>query len=81
MKLHLQDIKSKLWNIDGVVTKVRTSDDGTIVSDDIDVIGVTTTRHRKYMIKIRNAGDETEDSGNTRDENRAGAESQANSQQ
>ena len=28
-KVCLQDIKTKLWNLEGVVVKVRTSDDGT----------------------------------------------------
>ena len=45
--------------------KVRTSDEGTIVSYDIDVNVVITTHHRKYVGKIRNADGETEDSGNT----------------
>ena len=33
------------------------------------------------QVKIKNADDETEDSGNTGGENKAGAESQAGSQQ
>ena len=41
-----QDIKSNLRNKEGVMKKVRTADDGTIVSYDIDVNGVITTRHR-----------------------------------
>ena len=53
-KVCLQDIKTKLWNLEGVVVKVRTADDGTIVSYDIDVNGVFKTRHRKYMSKIKN---------------------------
>ena len=61
----LQDIKTKVWNLEGVVKKVRTEDEGTIVSYGIDVNGVITTPHMKYISKIRNAGEETEDSGNT----------------
>ena len=61
--------------------KVKTSDDGTIVSYAIDAIGVFTTHHRIYMSKIRNADNETEDSGNSISENKAEAESQAGSQQ
>ena len=80
-KVCLQDIKTKLWNLEGVVVKVRTSDDGTIVSYDIDVNGVITTGHGKYMSKIKNADDETEDSGNIGGENTTGAESRASSQQ
>ena len=60
--------------------KVRTSDDDTIVSYEIDVNGVITTHHRKYMNKIKNADDDTEDSGNSGGENTAGAESQTGSQ-
>ena len=50
------------------------------VSYDIDVNGCVTTGHRKYISKIRNADEETVDSGNTRKDT-AGAESQAGSQQ
>ena len=56
-----------------MVKKVRTSDDGAIVIFDIDVNGVITTRRQKYMSKTKNADDETEVSGNTGEENRAGA--------
>ena len=48
-RVRLKDIKSKLWNTEGVVKKVRTADDGSIVSYDIDINGVITTRHRRYM--------------------------------
>ena len=44
-RVRLQDIKSKLWNTEGVVKNVRSGDDGTIVSYDIDIDGVITTRH------------------------------------
>ena len=71
-RVRLQDIKSRLWNIEGVMKKVRTADDGTIVSYDINVNGVNTTRHRKYICKIRNVGDET---AVTKEENRSRAES------
>ena len=65
--VRLQNIKTKKWNIFGVVTGIRTSDDGTILSYDIDIDGTATTRHRKYMSKLRNSDEETEE------ENRAGA--------
>ena len=64
-----------------VVVKVRTSYEGTIVTYDIDVNGVITTCHRKYMSKIKNADNETEDSGYTEGENTARGESRASSQQ
>ena len=54
--------------------KVRTADDETIVSYDIDVKGVI----RKYMSKIKTVGDGT---AVTEEENRARAEGQAGSQQ
>ena len=63
----MQNIKTKKWNIFGVVTGIRTSHDGTILSYDIDIDGTATTRHRKYMSKLRNSDEETEE------ENRAGA--------
>ena len=58
--------------------KVRTADDGTIVSYDIDVNGVITTNNRKCVSKIKNVSDETDVSG---EENRARAENQAGSLQ
>ena len=64
-----------------MVKKVRTADDDTIFSYDIDVNGVITTHQRNYMSKIKNADDETEDSGNNGGENTAKAECQAGSQQ
>ena len=65
--VRLQNIKTKKWNIFGVVTGIRTSDDGTILSYDIDIDGMITSRHRKYMSKVRNSDEETEE------ENKAGA--------
>ena len=65
--VRLQYFKSKKWDIFGVVTEIRTADDGTILSYDIDIDGTITTRHRKYMSKLRNSDEETEE------ENRAGA--------
>ena len=62
--VRLQNIKTKKWNIFGVVTGIRTSDDGTILSYEIDIDGTTTTRHRKYMSKLRNSDDETEEENN-----------------
>ena len=78
-RVRLQDIKTKLWNIEGVVIRVRTAKYGTIVSYNINVDGCVTTCQRKYMRKIRNTDEETEESGNTGAENTA--ESQARSQQ
>ena len=66
--VRLQNIKSKKWDIFGVVKGIRTADDDvTILSYDIDIDGAITSRHRKYMSKVRNSNEETEE------ENRAGA--------
>ena len=65
--VRLQNIKSKKWDIFGVVKGIRTADDDTILSYDIDIDGMITSRHRKYMSKIRNFDEVTEE------ENRAGA--------
>ena len=62
--IRLQNIKTKKWNIFGVVTGIRTSDDGIILSYEIDIDGTTTTRHRKYMSKLRNSDEETEEENN-----------------
>ena len=66
-KVRLQNIKSKKWDFFGVVKGIRTADDDTILSYDIDIDGTITSRHRKYMSKVRNSDEETEE------ENRAGA--------
>ena len=65
--VRLQNIKTKKWDIFGVVIGIRTADNGTILSYDIDIEGTTTTRHRKYMSKVPNYDVETEE------ENSAGA--------
>ena len=65
----MYDIKRKLWNIEGIVKGVRTADDGTILSYDIDIDGTTTKRYRKHMCKIRNSDEAT---AVTEEENRAG---------
>ena len=51
----------------GVVKGIRTADDNTILSYDIDIDGTITSRHRKYMCKTKNSDEVTEE------ENRAGA--------
>ena len=63
----LQNIKTKKWDILGVVTGIRTADDNTILSYDIDIDGTITSRHQKYMCKTRNSDEATEE------ENRGGA--------
>ena len=75
--MKLQNIKSKLWDTEGVVMGVRTA---AIVSSDINTEDCVTTRQRKYKSKIRNADEEIEGSGNTGAMNTAGAANQANLQ-
>ena len=43
--VHVQDIKSKKWDTTGEIIRVRTSDDGTILSYDLDIDGNMTSRH------------------------------------
>ena len=74
----VQDIRSKLWNIEGIVQRVRTADDGTILSYDIDIDGTITSRHRKYVCKIRNSDEVT---AVTKEDNRAGAGAAGDSSQ
>ena len=48
----VQNIKTKKWDREAIITGVRTACDGTIVSYDIDIDGVKSTRHRKYLHKM-----------------------------
>ena len=54
-KIKLQNLKTKIWNIDGEIVNVRTAADGTICSYDIQTHGTMTTRHRKYIMKPNTA--------------------------
>ena len=63
----MQNIKTKRWDTIGVVKGIRTADDDTILSYVIDIDGMIISRHKKYMSKIRNSNEVTEE------ENRAGA--------
>ena len=65
--VRLQNTKTKRWDTIGVVKGIRTADDDTILSYDIDIDGIITSQHRKYMSKTRNSDEVTEE------ENRAGA--------
>ena len=66
--VRLQNIKTKKWDVFGVVTGIRTADDNTILSYDINIDGNITSRHRRYMCKIKNSNVATEE------ENSAGAD-------
>ena len=65
--VRLQNIRTRSWDTFGVVTGIRTADDNRILSYDIDIDGTTTSRHRKYMAKVKNSDVATEQ------ENSAGA--------
>ena len=51
----MQNIKTKKWDQEGEILDVRTAADGTIVSYDINTSGVTTTRHRRFLMKLHNS--------------------------
>ena len=66
--VRLQNIRTRRWDIFGVVTGIRTADDNKILFYDIDVDGTITSRHRRYMSKVKNSDVATEQ------ENSAGAD-------
>ena len=65
--VRLQNIKTKRCDTTGVAKGIRTADDNTTLSYDIDFDGTITSRYMKYISKIRNSDDVREE------ENRAGA--------
>ena len=48
----VQNIRTKKWDREATITGVRTACDGTIISYDIDIDGVKSTRHRKFLHKM-----------------------------
>ena len=52
----VQNVKTKVWDRQAVITGVRTASDNTIVSYDIEIEGVKSTRHRKFLRKMNNEG-------------------------
>ena len=54
-----KNAKSKKLDTTGEVIRVRTADDGTILSYDIYIDGITTSRHRRYLCKMRNSDEAT----------------------
>ena len=59
----MQNLKTKKRDIEGIVKIARISEDGTISSYEIKIGDHLTTRHRRYMSKIKNTGVETDESG------------------
>ena len=66
-------MKSGKWTDKGVIDSVRTADDGTIKSDAVIINGVKTTRHRRFLAKVKQL--------HSGEENREGAASQAANQE
>ena len=60
--MKLQNLKMKLFDLDSVWTGILMAQDGTIVSYDINTDRCVTTRHMRYMSKVRNS-ECTEDTG------------------
>ena len=69
----VQCIKSGKWKDKGVIDSVRTADDGTIKSYAVIIDGVKTTRHRRFLVKVKKP--------HSGEENREGTASQADSQE
>ena len=59
-----------------MISKVRTADDGTILSYEVNIDGVTTTGHRRYLCKKRNSNEVTV---TTEEENSSGAKAEPGS--
>ena len=57
----MQYLKSKVWDRQAVITGIRTACDGTIVSYDIEIGGVKSTRHRKFLRKMNKNNVDDED--------------------
>ena len=69
----VQCIKSGKWEDKGVIDSVRTADDGTIKSYAVIIDGVKTTRHRRFLAKVKKP--------HSGEENREVVASQAGSQE
>ena len=68
-------MKNVKWDTKGMITKGRVADDGTVSSYDLMIGDLPTTRHRRYLAKVRNAREE--DSG---EEDKEGAPACSSSQ-
>ena len=54
----VQCVKSGKWKDKGIIESVRTADDGTIKSYAVLIDGVLTNRHRRFLAKVTNSGEE-----------------------
>ena len=50
-------MKTRKWDTKGVITEVRISYDRTISSYDLMIGDLLTTRHNRYLAKLKNASD------------------------
>ena len=62
-KVKLQNIKTKLWDLDGEVIGIYMEQVDTISSNDINSDGCVTTRHRRYMNSDEETQSDTEGTG------------------
>ena len=53
----VQDMKTRKWDTKDTITEVRIFDDGTVSSYDLMIGDLLTTRHRRYLAKLKNASD------------------------
>ena len=69
----VQCVKSGTWKDKGAIDSVRTADNGTIKSYAVIINGVKTTRHRRFLAKVKQP--------HSGEDNREGAVSQAAAQE
>ena len=51
----VQNMKNGKWDTKDVITEVRVANDGTVSSYDLMIGDLPTTRHRRYLAKVRKA--------------------------
>ena len=69
----MQCVKSGKWKDKGVIDSVRTADDGIIKLYAVIINGVKTTRHRRFLAKVKQP--------NSGEDNREGVASQSAAQE
>ena len=68
-------MKNGKWDTKGMITEVRVADDGTVSIYDLMIGDLPTTRHRRYLAKVRNARE-----ADSREEDKEGAPALSGSQ-
>ena len=53
----VQNMKNGKQDTKGVIKEVRVADDGTVSSYDLMIGDLHTTRHRRYLAKLKNASE------------------------